>query len=268
MHLASYSEIVVQVADRVATITLNRPDKLNAWTPTMEAEVRAALDAAAADDAVRAIVLTGAGRGFCAGADMAGLSARSTGAASAVPDVKRGQGDLEQRYSYLLAIPKPVIAAINGAVAGVGLCVALFCDIRFIAASAKLTTAFSRRGLVAEHGSAWMLPRMIGPMNAADLLLSGRVVEAAEVDRLGLARALPVEGFLPAVQRYAHDLANLCSPRSMGIIKRQLQDGWRQGLAEATRAADEELARCRGTEDYREGVAHFVEKRPPAFTGR
>ena len=180
----------------------------------------------------------------------------------------RGPGDLEQRYTYLLAIPKPIIAAINGAAAGVGLCVALFCDIRFIAASAKITTAFSRRGLIAEHGSAWMLPRLVGPMNAADLLLSGRVVEAAEAERLGLARALPADGFLPAVQRYASELANSCSPRSMGIIKRQMQQAWEQRLGEAVRVADDETAACRGTEDYREGVAHFVEKRAPAFTGR
>lgn len=265
--MAEYHEILVGVADRVATITFNRPDKLNAWTPVMEAEVRNALDEAAANEAVRAIVLTGAGRGFCAGADMAALSARAGGAAPPAP-VSQGPGDLEQRYSYLLAIPKPIVAAINGAAAGVGLCVALFCDIRFVASSAKLTTAFSRRGLVAEHGSAWMLPRLVGPMNAADLLLSGRVVEAAEAERLGLARVLPADGFLPAVQRYASELANLCSPRSMGVIKRQLQDAWSQRLGDAVQAATEEIAACRGTEDYREGVAHFVEKRAPAFTGR
>ncbi|KMO16308.1 enoyl-CoA hydratase [Methylobacterium platani JCM 14648] len=260
--------MLVSRSERVATIALNRPDRMNAWTPTMEAEVRAALEAAAGDPEIRAIVLTGEGRAFCAGADMAALSASSGGTAAAPPPEDRGTSDLAQRYSYLLGIPKPIIAAINGAAAGVGLCLALYCDLRFVASGAKLTTAFARRGLVAEHGSAWLLPRLVGPMNAADLLMSGRVIEAAEADRIGLARMLPAEDFRNAVQRYAADLANLASPRSVGIIKRQLQEAWVQRLGEAVRASEDEIRRCRETEDFREGVAHYVEKRLPAFTGR
>jgi enoyl-CoA hydratase/carnithine racemase len=263
----SYTELLYAVTERVATITLNRPDRMNAWTPTMEAEFRVAIAAASADDEVRAIVVTGAGRGFCAGADMGRLQNSAAGAAplAAPPS---GEGNFDQRYSYLLAVPKPLIAAINGSVAGVGLCITLYCDLRFMAEGARLATSFARRGLVAEHGSAWMLPRIIGPMNAADLLLSGRTVDAAEAASLGLVRMLPAERFLAAVQARAAEFANLSSPRSMRIIKQQLQAAPFQSLAEATRFADAEIPKCRDTEDFKEGVASFVEKRAPNFTGR
>lgn len=261
-------EMRFDVLDRVATITLDRPDRMNAWTPTMESELRRLLAIASEDDEVRAIVITGAGKGFCAGADMGKLSASAAGAAAAPVAPQDSDDDLAQRYSYLLAIPKPIVAGINGAVAGVGLCLALYCDLRFMAAGAKLTTSFARRGLVAEHGSAWMLTRLIGPMNAADLLLSGRTVTAEEAEKLGLVRLLPAEDFQSAVQKKAAEFANLCSPRSMRIIKQQLALAPRQTLAEATQLANREVALCRGTEDFKEGVAHFVEKRAPRFTGR
>ena len=176
--------ILYGVEDRVATITLNRPDKLNAYTAGMSSELREAFEKADADEGVRAIVLTGAGRGFCAGADMARLSSAAAGKSTL-----RNEGDwpteglaanFAQRCSYILAVQKPVIAGINGPVAGIGLVLTLYCDIRYMAAGAKLTTAFARRGLIAEHGISWMLPRLIGPMNALDLLLSARTVPAEE----------------------------------------------------------------------------------------
>ena len=261
------TQLLYSVEDRIATITLNRPDRMNAWTPTLEAEFREAIEAASADDGVRVILITGAGRGFCAGADMQRLSGSAAGAAVSQrpPD---GTGNFDQRYSYLLACPKPLIAAINGAVAGVGLCITLYCDLRYMAEGAKLATSFARRGLIAEHGIAWMLPRLVGAMNAADLLLSGRTVEAREAERMGLVRVLPADGFLVAVRAVAADLAVNASPRSMRVIKAQLRSAPFQQLGEATVMANAEMAQCRDTEDFREGVASFVEKRAPQFTGR
>jgi enoyl-CoA hydratase/carnithine racemase len=265
----AYTELLYGVADQVATITFNRPDRMNAWTPTMESELRAAIAAATDDEVVRAIVLTGAGKGFCAGADMGRLAGTASGAGSpAAAPGPAGGGDFEQRYSYLLAVPKPLIAGINGAVAGVGFCLTLFCDLRFMAAGARLATSFARRGLVAEHGSAWLLPRLVGPMNAADLLLSGRTVDAAEAAAMGLVRVLPAEGFAAAVQARAAELATLSSPRSMRVIKQQLSRAPFESLAQSTAFADAEIPKCRDTEDFREGVASFVEKRAPRFTGR
>jgi len=268
----SWQEILYAVADRVATITLNRPDRLNAYTHTMAEELRAAFTRAEADAEVRAIVLTGAGRGFCAGADMARLSAAVAGKMNLkVPEPAPTEGlaaNFAQRNSYLLGINKPIIAGINGAVAGVGLVLALYCDIRYMAAGAKLTTAFARRGLIAEHGMAWMLPRLIGPMNALDLLLSARITTAEEAEAMGLVRVLPEADFAKAVQQRAVELANLSSPRSVRIIKRQVYEGLLQSLAEATAVANREQEACRDSEDFREGVAHFLEKRPPNFTGR
>lgn len=271
----AFTDILYDVADRVATITLNRPDRLNAWTPAMAQDLKAAFAEAGADDRVRVIVVTGAGRGFCAGADMfamGGLLASGKAPGREVfPDLAHDPTpgrDFDQPLTYPLKTPKPVIAAINGPVAGIGLCFALFCDIRFIAADAKVTTAFSRRGLIAEYGSAWMLPRLVGPMNALDLLYTARTLTAEEAAAMGLARLLPAEGFAEAVRAYAADLAHGVSPRSLAVIKRQVYAGLLHGLAEASVLADEEMLASLGSEDFREGVAHFLEKRPPAFPGR
>jgi enoyl-CoA hydratase/carnithine racemase len=268
-----WQEVLYQVEDRVATITLNRPEKLNAWTTAMSGELRAALGTAEADDGVRAIVLTGAGRGFCAGADMSRLQSAASGqSALRVAEGEYPTEGLEanfaQRLSYILAVKKPIIAAINGPAAGIGVVLTCYCDIRYMAAGAKLTTSFARRGLIAEHGIAWLLPRLIGPMNALDLLYSARTVSAEEADRMGLVRMLPAENFAAAVQAKAAEIANLCSPRSTRITKRLVYEAMFQSLAEATVVANREQEICRTTEDFREGVAHFVEKRKPNFTGR
>jgi enoyl-CoA hydratase/carnithine racemase len=273
-----YQEIVYEVKDRIATVMLNRPDKLNAWTRQMGRDVRQAMDEAARDEGVRVIVLTGAGRGFCAGADMSLLSGISS--AGALPDEADGgliqpldggsaRADFHGPYAYFPTVPKPIIAAVNGATAGLGLVVALYCDVRIASEAAVFTTAFSRRGLIAEHGISWMLPRLIGLPNALDLLLSARKIDAHEALRLGLVnRVAPPAELMDTARAYARELADLVSPRSTRVMKRQLWDAQFQTLAEATAVADDEMRKSFPSEDFKEGVAHFVEKRAPRFTGR
>ena len=279
-----YAEVLYEVKDRIATVTLHRPDKLNAWTAQMGREVRGAMTEAARDEAVRVIVLTGAGRGFCAGADMgllAGLSGASAPTEDAAEVLRRerdeaasgtaadARPDFRGPYAYFPTIPKPIIGALNGATAGLGLVVALYCDLRLASDAAVFTTAFSRRGLVAEHGISWMLPRLVGLPHALDLLLSARKIDAGEALRMGLvSQVLPAAGFAAGVTAYARELADLVSPRSIQVMKRQLWEAQFQNLAEATAVADTEMRRSFGSEDFREGVAHFLEKRAPRFTGR
>jgi len=270
-------EILYSVANRVATITLNRPDKLNAWTAVMEKEVSSAMENAERDHDVRVIVLTGAGRGFCAGADMSLLSAVAEH--GFVDQNREDQSreaardgvplDFQKRYSYFPAIGKPVIAAINGPVVGLGLVITLYCDLRLASEAARFSTTFARRGLVAEYGMAWMLPRIVGIANALDLLFSARTIDAAEALGMGLVnRILPQESFLEKVHEYARELASTVSPRSLRIIKRQVYEAMFQPLSEAFDVSVNEMMASFKTEDFKEGVAHFVEKRPPAFTGR
>jgi enoyl-CoA hydratase/carnithine racemase len=278
-----YEQILYDVGDRIATITLNRPDRLNAWTHVMGREVRQAMGDAASDEAVRVIVLTGAGRGFCAGADMDLLSDITTGGggAAARPAAEPRAGrlatgaadgvraDFRGPYAYFPTIPKPVIGALNGPTAGLGLVIALYCDLRFAADTAVFTTAFARRGLIAEYGISWTLPRLVGLQHALDLLLSARKVDATEALRIGLVnRVLAGSELMAGVRAYARELAELVSPRSMGVIKRQLWEAQFQTLAEASASANEEMRQSLPTEDFKEGVAHFLEKRAPRFTGR
>jgi enoyl-CoA hydratase/carnithine racemase len=250
------------VDEHVLTITLNRPDRLNAFTATMGRELIEALDAADADDDVRAIVVTGAGRGFCAGADMSllqDIGAGGNGADADAPPDTRPQ-------TFALGIPKPIVAAINGACAGIGLVQALMCDIRFAAADAKLTTAFARRGLIAEHGISWLLPRLVGPAHALDLLLSSRVVLGDEAERLGLVnRALARDAVVDEALAYARELASSCSPASMATMKRQVYADLERDLDDALGDANELMLKSFEAPDFGEGVASFVERRAPRF---
>jgi enoyl-CoA hydratase/carnithine racemase len=271
-------ETLYAIAGGVATVTLHRPDKLNAWTRTMEAEVRQAMKEAAGDDHVRVIVLTGAGRGFCAGADMSLLQDVVESRVHPLPEPAQDDGDaaqkdwradFERQYSYFPAIPKPVIAAINGPAVGLGLVIAMFCDLRLASEEAKFGTAFARRGLIAEYGLAWLLPKAIGHANALDLLLSARIVNAQEALRMGLVnQVLAHDKFMDGVYAYANDLADRVSPRSMRVIKRQVYEALFQTLGQALDTATGEMRASLQCEDFKEGVAHFVEKRAPAFSGR
>jgi enoyl-CoA hydratase/carnithine racemase len=259
------SEVVQKAIDEgVAVLTLNRPERLNAWTAEMEQLYFAMLEECAAREDVRAIVVTGAGRGFCAGADMQEL--QELGEADASP-VDMAEARQERPPQTLpLTIPKPILAAINGPCAGIGLVQALMCDLRFAAEDAKLTTAFARRGLVAEHGISWILPRLLGPARALDLLLSGRVLLGAEAQALGLVnRALPREAVLEETLAYARELALRCSPASMAAAKRQVYADLDRELPEALAEADRLMLESFTAPDFLEGVASFLERRDPSF---
>jgi enoyl-CoA hydratase/carnithine racemase len=256
------SEVVQQqVRDGVAILTLNRPERLNAWTDEMERDYFDALDSCGASPEVRVIVVTGAGRGFCAGADMEQLQALGDG------EVDVDARARERRpQTFPTSVAKPIIAAINGACAGIGLVQALMCDIRFAAAGAKFTTAFARRGLVAEHGISWVLPRLVGPAAALDLLLSARVLLAEEAHELGLVnRVLAPELLLEETVAYARDLAANCSPASMATIKRQVYAALDQHLPQALEQADGLMLDSFAAPDFVEGVTSFLERREPRF---
>lgn len=271
-------ETIYEVADQVATITLNRPDKLNAWTATMEQEVRSAVEEAERDDNVRAIVLTGAGRGFCAGADMSlltavatqGLDEKVVGRIQSGDAMQKGlRPDFQRKYSYFLAVAKPVIGAINGPAVGLGLVIPLYCDLRWAAENARFSTTFAQRGLIAEYGLAWILPRIVGVPDAIDLLFSARTITAAEALEMRLvSRVFPQEGFTATIHDQAARLASSVSPRSLSVIKRQVYAGMFQTLAESFDLSVAELVASLQSEDFKEGVAHFLEKRPPKFRGR
>jgi len=256
------SEVVQKtVEDGVAVLTLNRPDRLNAWTAGMEHAYFGLLEECADSPEVRVIVVTGAGRGFCAGADMQELQAIGDGSLDASPALHE-----RRAQTFPLSIPKPIIAAINGACAGIGLVQALMCDVRFAAEGAKLTTAFARRGLIAEHGISWILPRLVGPARALDLLLSGRVVLAEEAQTIGLVnRTLAPEALLETTLGYARELAVSCSPASMAVIKRQVYADLENGLSSALDEANRLMLESFTAGDFVEGVTSFLERRDPRF---
>ena len=268
----SYQEILVDTQDRISTITLNRPQQLNAWTDVMAEEVYGAMSAASADDGVRVIVLTGAGRAFCAGGDITGF--KTSNPRQLLDKLPRAydfsrRPDYQSRAAYFPSIQKPIIAMLNGAAAGLGLVHALFCDVRFAAEDATLTTAFSRIGRASEYGMGWILNRVTGHANALDLLLSARKVRGAEALRLGLVNQIhPKEQLTAATYAYAKELADLVSPRSARVMKQQLWELPFQTLHESLMMDSDEMLRANVSEDFAEGKRAFMEKRAPRFTGR
>lgn len=265
----SFETILYGVDGAVATITLNRPDKLNAYNAVMGVELADAVAAANADEAVRAIVLTGAGRGFCAGADISG-GADSFGDAGpnfAAPDRPReGAGFVGALFNSA----KPTIAAINGPAVGVGITLTLPCDIRTAAEGAKIGFVFARRGLVPEAGSAWFLPQLVGLPQALRWCLSGRVFDAAEALAGGLvSEVLPADALLTRAQEIAREIAENTAPVSIALTRQML---WRFASAPLPfelLQVDGRFAQVLGAgPDVREGVAAFLEKRAPAFPGK
>lgn len=270
-----YSEIIYNVDDPVATVTLDRPESLNAWTQRMAAEFRHAVYQAEHDPAVVGIVVTGAGRAFCAGADMRNLATLSDGGtidtdnsdvdvpAELLEDLPE---DFSGTYTWLMGLRKPVVAAINGPIAGMAVPIALSCDIRFMAEDAPLLTAFAQRGLVAEWGLSWLLTRQIGAGDAMDLLFSSRRVSGTEAASMGLVqKALPADQVLTYAVEYVKDLAARCSPASIAVMKRQVYSHLTTSLAGAEREALQLMSESFTRGDFKEGVSSFLQKRPPSF---
>ena len=274
--------ILYDVAEGVATVTLNRPDRLNAWTDRMAFEYRWSLATADADPDVRVIVVTGAGRGFCAGADFRALDRIAEAGQYSFADAKGGPSEsdaalaasagagvdpnFEHDHTFPLGLRKPVIAAVNGPAAGGGFVVMCFCDVRFAAAGVKLTTSFARLGLPSEHGVSWMLARLIGPARAADLLFSSRVVLAEEAAELGLVnRVLPPDELLPHALEYARTMAVETSPASLLAIKRQLYADLLRDLDGAARDSMDRMNAMILDDDFKEGIAAFQARRRPNF---
>ena len=261
------------VTDKVATITLHRPERLNAWTAQMNAEYRSCLQRAADDPEVRVIVVTGSGRGFCAGAeseDLAGHLERGSYRSWDSEQLDRpGFGvrpEFDAELAYHFGVPKPIIAAVNGPAAGVGFALACYCDLRFAAAGAKLTTAHGRLGLPCAFGLAWLLPKLVGLPRALDLILSSRTFTAEEALDLGLVTAVvPTDELTEHVHRYARTLATEVSPASMAASKRQVYEAFHLTAAEAVRSAEGLIDPMMSGPDYGEGVAALREKRAPMF---
>jgi enoyl-CoA hydratase/carnithine racemase len=264
-----FTEIRYDVADRVLTITLDRPDRLNAWTPTMQRELIAALDAADADDEVRAIVVTGAGRAYCAGADLERggetFDWRERESEGEVPRDGGGQFTLRVFRST-----KPVIAAINGPAVGVGMTMTLPMDVRFAAEDTKMGFVFTRRGIVPEACSSWFLPRVVGISRAVEWTATGRVFRSEEAFEAGLVRSLhPPDEVLPAALELAREIADNTAPVSVALARRMMWTMLGASHPMEAHRADSRGMFARGqSADAREGVTSFLEKRPPEFTDR
>ena len=254
-------------ATGVAVMTLNRPDRLNTWGGDIATAFYAGLDRAEEDPAVRVIVLTGRGKAFCAGAQLGSMGNVSQ-AIEKTDERKLASLVGDRQPQHLTTLCKPVIAAINGSCVGIGLTQALMCDVRFAAAGAKFAASFARRGLIAEYGVSWILPRLTGWGVALDLLLSGRTFLADEAAQLGLVKeVVPPEQLMTRAMAYAEDIAQNCSPASMAVIKRQAYGDAMRVVADSSSRSEVLLQRSLQLPDVIEGITSFLEKRPPSFPG-
>lgn len=272
-----YEEILYEVDGPVATIKLNRPDRLNALTRRMLAELKHALAAAEKDESVVGMILTGEGRGFCAGMDMQALSAlgEAGGTSSRVDedyglDANPGDPDMGEDFqishAYMLSIRKPILAAVNGPCAGLGFVIAMLCDMRFVAEEAVMTASFSQRGLIAEYGLSWILPRVASPSVALDILWSSRKVRGAEAKELGIAnRVCKAEDVVGEARAYLEDLAANAAPMSLMIMKQQVYRHLNMPLGPSLEETIQLIAESTARDDFKEGVAAYLEQRPPQF---
>jgi len=276
----NFAEIIYDKSDRIATITFNRPEKMNAWTRKMGAETRTAMLDADRDPNIGAIVVTGAGRAYCAGVDMSALSEVAAGRADAtgvMPPppaaeeewLKQQRPDFRNQYAYVLGLSKPVIGAINGACVGLGFTTSLYQDIRIASDNARMGLIFVQRGLAIEHGSSWMLPRIVGVSRAVELAVTGRLVDAEEALRIGLVhRVVPQDKLMATVGEIAGHIAHNCSPLGVAEAKRLM---WRHMFADlgtAIRENDESALMMTQSDDFKEGIRAFNERRPAKYTGR
>ncbi|MFN3231200.1 MAG: enoyl-CoA hydratase-related protein [Alphaproteobacteria bacterium] len=268
-----YEDILYEVKDPVAVITFNRPESLNAASDRMLAELRHAVAAAEDDKRVVGIIITGAGRGFCSGRDVSGMGGgrgrsrpEGDGSLPAEPgDPWVGQ-DYQKSFTYLATVRKPVIAAVNGPCAGLGFVIAMMCDMRFIADNAFYMTAFSQRGLVAEHGLSWLLPRLIGLSRALEILWTSRRVKADEAERIGLAdRVVEADKLLDECAAFIQSMAETVAPYSLQVMKGQLYRHLTTDYGTALEESWQAMADASAGPDVKEGVASFREKRPPDF---
>jgi enoyl-CoA hydratase/carnithine racemase len=260
------SNVTYSVDGPMGIVRLDRPEKLNAFTFVMIEQIRGAVEQAAADPDVVAIVITGTGRAFSAGLDTVDLTRSTEGTVGRSTERAADDDELPALFSYLLRVSKPVIAAVNGVTAGGGFVLAMMSDLRFAAESASFTTAFSKRGLIAEHGTSWLLPRIVGTSRALDLLWSARRIGADEALRMGFVdRVVPDGALLDEVRAYVTELAANVSPRSIAVMKAQIYGDLSLPLEAALRGADEQVNASLDHPDAKEGVVSFVERRPPRF---
>jgi enoyl-CoA hydratase/carnithine racemase len=270
----NFTDIIYEKSDRVATVTLNRPERMNAWRGQLEHEMRDAMTDAEADPNIGAIIVTGAGRAFCAGLDMGALSkiASDSGITEDLAAARTGDDlhpNFRGRFAWLIGMKTPIIGAINGACVGMGFANALHYDIRIASDRARMGTIFPRRGLALELGASWLLPRIVGLANAVELAVTGKLIDGQEAYRIGLVtRVVPHDELLPAARALASEIATQCSPLGVGHAKRMVYEHLFTDLTTACVDEDETAILMTRSADFKEGIKAFTEKRAPHFTGK
>lgn len=261
-----FTEIVYEQADRVATITFNRSQALNAYTPTLGLELKTALQEADADNEIGAIIVTGAGRAFCSGFDVK-LGAEANKAARS--GEARGYSEIHDNFEYMNQLGTPIIGAINGHCVFMGFAMTLFFDFRFLADNARYGALFSQKGLALEQGAGWMLSRMVGLTRALDIAISGRLLPPEEALQMGLVnRVVPADQLIAVTREYARDIANNCAPTAAAQAKRAVYRDLHTDFAAAYQASCQDAIKQNATEDFKEARRAMAQKRPPRFPGR